>query len=33
VFAALNSLRLNLLGNNQTGITNALAALQTASSH
>ncbi len=33
VFAALNSLRLNLLSNNQTGVGTALSALQTASDH
>jgi flagellar hook-associated protein 3 FlgL len=33
VFAALNSLRLNLLANNQTGIGDSLSALQTASDH
>lgn len=33
VFAALNSLRLNLLANNPTGIGNALTSLQTASQH
>jgi len=33
VFAALNSLRLNLLANNQTGIGNAIPALQAASQH
>jgi flagellar hook-associated protein 3 FlgL len=33
VFAALNSLRLSLLANNQTGVGDALTALQTASTH